>query len=107
MSSSQPDKLKLARKSETGTSFRLPSNMIGNANNETNCPHKLLLSDKQVSKLDKAFANNFLPNKKFSKTQLSKILKSGGFPDGIFKTLLKMDLPLMKSLFTPLGKNLD
>ena len=32
--------------------------MIGNYDNETSFPHKLLLTDRQVANLRKAFANN-------------------------------------------------
>ena len=32
--------------------------MIGNTNDETNFLHKLLLSDRQISKLRKTFGNN-------------------------------------------------
>ena len=32
------------------------SNMIGASNDETNFPHKLLLTDRQVPKLSKTFA---------------------------------------------------
>ena len=53
--------------------------MIGNSNDETNFPHKLLLTNRQVSNLRKAFANNSSTNMKLSKIQLSKMMKSGGF----------------------------
>ena len=46
---------------------------------ETILLHKLLLTDRQVSRLRKAFANNSSANIKLSKTQLVKIVKSGGF----------------------------
>ena len=49
------------------------------SNDETNVPHKLLLTDTQVSKICNAFANGTSANLKFSKTQLSKIVQSGGF----------------------------
>ena len=49
LSNSQPNKLKSAIKNETEVVLRLSSNMIGN--NETNFPHKLLLTNRQVSKL--------------------------------------------------------
>ena len=52
--------------------------MIGSSNDETNFPHKLLLTDTQVSKIRKAFANDSSANVKFSKTQLSKMIQSGG-----------------------------
>ena len=51
LSNSQLNKLKLAIKNETETVLRLSSNMIGNPNDETNFPHKLLLSNTQVSNL--------------------------------------------------------
>ena len=38
----QLGKLKSATKNETGVTLRLPSNMIGNSNEETNFSHKLL-----------------------------------------------------------------
>ena len=41
--------------------------------------HKLLLTNTQVSKLRKAFANNPSANIKLSKTQLHKVGQSGGF----------------------------
>ena len=37
--------------------IRLSSNMIGNSEDETNFPHKLLLTNRQVANLCKAFAN--------------------------------------------------
>ena len=57
--------------------------MIGNPNDETNFPHKLLLTYTQVSKNRKAFANGPSANIKFSKTQLSKIVQLGGFVTGM------------------------
>ena len=47
--------------------------------NDSNIPHKILLTDTQVSKICKAFSNDSLTNIKLSKTQLSKIMQSGGF----------------------------
>ena len=62
--------------------------MIGNSNDETNFPHKLLLADTQVSKIPKAFGNGWSANIKFSKTQLSKMMQSGGF--GIFGVTISL-----------------
>ena len=50
------NKLKSAIKNESEVVLRLTSNMIGN--NETNFPHKSLLTDRQVSNIRKSFANN-------------------------------------------------
>ena len=44
--------------------------MIGDSNDETNFPHILFLSDSQVSRFRKAFANNSSAYAKLSKTQL-------------------------------------
>ena len=56
LSNSQLNKLKSAIKNEAEIVLRLSSNMIGD--NETYFPHKLLLTNRQVSNLRKAFVNN-------------------------------------------------
>ena len=71
---SQLNKLKSAIKNETEVEIRLSPNMIGDSNDETNFPHELLLTDRQVSSIRKAFSNNSSIDIKFSKTQLSKLL---------------------------------
>ena len=58
--------------------FNFSSNVNGDSSDETNFPHKLLLTDTQVSKICKAFANGSSANIKFSKTQLSRMLQFGG-----------------------------
>ena len=50
--------------------------MIGDSKNGTNFPHKLLLTDRQISRLHKIFANGSSTNIKFSKTQLPKMIQS-------------------------------
>ena len=47
--------------------------MVGSSEDETSFPHKLLLTNKQVTNLCKAFANNSSTDIKLSKTQLSKM----------------------------------
>ena len=79
LSNSQLNKLKSAIKNETEVVIKLSPNMIGDSNDETNFPHELLLTDRQVFSVRKAFANNSSADIKFSKTQLSKIIQSGGF----------------------------
>ena len=61
-------------------------------------PHKLLLTNAQVSKLVKAFANNFSADIKLSETQLHKIGQSGGFLGRPLGLLLKTGLSLMKNV---------
>ena len=66
-------------------------------------PHELLLTNRQVSSIRKAFANNSSVGIKFSKAQLSKMIQSGGFLGKLLCSLLKTGLPLMKSVITPLA----
>ena len=77
LSNSQLNKFKSAIKNENEVVLRLSSNMVGD--NETNFPHKLLLTNRQISILLKAFANHLSADIKLSKTKLSKIIQSGGF----------------------------
>ena len=46
--------------------------MIGNSDDKTNFPHKLLLTNRQFANLRKAFANHTSINIKLSKAQLTK-----------------------------------
>ena len=50
----------------------------------------------------KAFANHLSTDIKLSKTQLSKMIKSGGFLGRLHGPLLKTGLPLAKSVLIPL-----
>ena len=77
LSNSQLNKLKSAIKNETEVVLILSSNMIGD--NETNFSRKLLLTNRQIANLRKAFANYLSTDIKLSKTQLSKMIQSGGF----------------------------
>ena len=81
LSNSQLNKLKSAIKNESQVVLWLSLNMIGNYDNEANFPHKLLLTNRQVTNLRKAFANNLATDIKLSKTQLSKIIQSEGSVD--------------------------
>ena len=72
--------------------MKISSNVVGDSNNENNFHHKLLLTNTQVLRLCKAFANNFSTNIKLSKTQLHKIGQSGGFLGSLLGPLLKTSL---------------
>ena len=98
---SQLNKLKSAIKNEIDVILRLSSNMIGHSDDENNFPHKLLLTNRQVAKLRKAFANYTSIDIKLSKAQLTKMLK-GGFLRYL-ASLLNSGLPLLKSVIKPLG----
>ena len=58
LSSPQLNKLKAAIKNETDVVIRLSPNMIGDSNDEANFLHELLLTDRQISSIHKAFSNN-------------------------------------------------
>ena len=105
LSTSQLNELKSAIKNENDVVIRLSLNMIGDSNDKTNFSHELLLTNRQVSSIRKAFANNSSVDIKFSKAQLSKMIQSGGLLGKLLGTLLKAGLPLMKSVITPLAKS--
>ena len=103
LSNSQLNKLKSAIKNETGVVLRLSSNMVGDE--ETTFPHKLLLTIRQVENFFKAFANKSFTDIKLSKTQLSKMVESGGFVGRLLGPLLKTGLPLIKDITKPSAKS--
>ena len=74
LSNSQLNKLKSAIKNETGVVLTLSSNMVGNSGDNTNFPRELLLTNRQVANIRKAFANNLSTDIIFSKAQLSKMI---------------------------------
>ena len=105
LSTSQLNKLKSAIKNENDVVIRLSPTMTGDSNDKANFAHELLLTDRQVSSIRKAFANDSSVDIKFSKTQLSKMIQSRGFLGKLLGPLLKTGLPLMKSVITALAKS--
>ena len=77
LSNSQLNKLKSAIKNGNHVVLRLSSNMVVNSDDETNFPHKLLLTNRQTVSLRKAFNNHTSADIKFSKGQLTKMQKGG------------------------------
>ena len=73
--------------------------------NKTNFPHKLLLTSRQVSNLRKSFANNSSTDIRLSKSQLSKMIQSGGFLGRLLGPFLKTGLPLIKNVIKLLAKS--
>ena len=90
LSNSQLTKFKSAIKNQNEVVLRLSSNMIGD--DETNFSRKLLLTNRQVLNLRKAFENNSSSDIKLSKTQLSKMIHSGR----LLGPLLKTGSPVIK-----------
>ena len=64
-----------------------------------------MLTNRQVTNLRKAFANHTSTDIKWSKTQLSKMMQSGGFLGRLLGPLVRTGLPLMKSVIQPLAKS--
>ena len=77
--------------------------MIGTSNYETNFSHKLLLTIRQVANVCTAFANFLSTHIKLSKTQLFKMIQSGGFLSKLLGS--KFGLPLMRNVINPLAKS--
>ena len=76
-------------KNETDVVLRLSANMIGNSDDETNFPHKLLLTNRQVASFRKAFANYLSTDIKLSKTHFSMMIQLAGFLGRLLGPLLK------------------
>ena len=104
LSNSQLNKLKSGINSGMEVMLNLSSNAIGYSNDKTNFPHKLLLTNTQVSRLFKAFANSSA-NIKLPKNQLSRMVGLGGFLGRLLGPLLKTGLSLMKIVLKPLAKS--
>ena len=78
---------------------------MGNSDDETNFCHKLLVTNRQVANLRKAFAYHTSTDVKLSKIQLSKTIQLGGFLGRVLGPLLRTGLPLMKSVIQSLVKS--
>ena len=94
----QYDSFKISFKIVLIVVLRSSSNMIGNSDDEINFLHKLLSTNRQVG-------NNSSIDIKLSKTQLSRMIQSGGFFGRLLSPLLKVGLPLMKNLIKPLAES--
>ena len=95
----QLNKFKKAAKNNEEVTLRLGIKNF----NKNDSPHKLLLTTRQNTKLRNVIYNNFSTDVKLSKVQLKKLAQSGGFLGRLLGPLLKVGLPLMKSVIKPLG----
>ena len=105
LSHSQINKIKSVIKIGTEVNLKILSKIAGDSNDENNFPNKLLLTNAQVSKLCKAFANRSTANIKLSKIQLQKIRQHRGFLGRILGPLLKTGLPLIGNALKPIAKS--
>ena len=102
LSNIQLSKLKKAVKD--GSEFVL---RLGIKNfNKDELPHELFVTTRQSTKLRNAI-NNMSTDIKFSKAQLKKLIKSGGFLGKLLSKiagpLMKVVMPLAKNVLAPLG----
>ena len=105
LSNLQLSNWKSEMKNNTEATLKISSNVVCDSDYEHNFLDKLLLTNTQVSKLCKAFANGSSANIKLSKTQLHKIGQSGGFLGRPLESLLKTGLPLIQNVLKPLAKS--
>ena len=74
--------------------------------NGNNSPHELLLTTRQKAKLRNAFLNNMSTDIKLSRTQITRIIQSGGFLETLRSKLacplMKVAVPLANKLLAPL-----
>ena len=96
-------KLKKAVKSNEEIKLRLG---IKNFNKDQ-LPHELLLTTRQNTKLRNAINNNLATDIKSSRTQIKKLMKSGGFLGKLLSKLvgqlMKVKMLLAKNVLAPLG----
>ena len=93
--------LKTAVKNKTRTTLGMSLKMLdGN-----DLPHELLLTTRQKTKLRNAFNKNMSTDLKLSKTQISKIIQSGGFLRSLLSKLagplMKVAIPLAANVLAP------
>ena len=69
LSHSRLSKLKSRIKTSTQVTVDISWNAIGESNDNINFPHKLILTNTQVSSIREALVNGSSANIKFSKTQ--------------------------------------
>ena len=76
--------------------------------NGNNLPHELLLTTRQTTKSRNPFEDSMLTDINLSKTQISKIIQSGGFLGSLLSKiaglLMKVAVLLAKNLLALLGK---
>ena len=74
---------------------------------ENNLPHELILTTRQTTKVRNAIESNMSTDIKLSKTQISKIIQSGGFLGSLLSKiaspLIKVAVSIAKKYFSSIG----
>ena len=103
LSVTQLKKIKTAVKDKTRTTLRMSLKIF--AGNDL--PHEFVLTTRQKTKVRNIFNNNMSTDLKLSRTQISKIIQSGGFLGSLLSKsagpLVKVEIPLAKNVLAPLG----
>ena len=105
LSDSQIKKLKDAVKDNAGTTLRINFKMF----DKNDSPHELLLTTRQKTKLRNASNNKTSADLKLSKTQIVKMIQSGGFLGSLLSKLagllmkIAIAIPFAKNVLAPLG----
>ena len=105
LSDSQIKKLKDAVKDNAGTTLRINFKMF----DKNDSPHELLLTTRQKTKLRNASNNKTSADLKLSKTQIVKMIQSGGFLGYLLSKLagllmkIAIAIPFAKNVLAPLG----
>ena len=81
----------------------MSSNRIGD--NQTNFTSPLFLTNTQVANIRQAFVNNSSIDIKLLKTELSKMIQSGGFRGRLLGPLLNTGLLLIRNVIEPLAES--
>ena len=99
----QLKQLKTVVKDKTGATLRMSLKML----DWNDLSHEMLLTTGQKAKQRNAFNNNMSTDLKLSKTQISKIIQSGGFLGSVLSKLagplMKVAISLAKNVLAPLG----
>ena len=78
--------------------------LSSNSDDETNFPHELLLTNRQVENLRKSFESNSSTDIMLSKTQLSWMIQLAGFLGRLLGPLPRTGLPFIKNVIKLLAK---
>ena len=103
LSNLQLSKLKKATKNNEQVTLRLGTKNF----NKNDLPHKLFLTTRRNTKLRNAINNNMAADINLSKTQIKKIIQSGGFLGSLLGKiagpLIKVAMPSARNVLAPLG----
>ena len=103
LSNLQLSRLKKATKNNEQVTLRLGTKNF----NKNDLPHELFLTTRRNTKLRNEINNNMATDIKLSKTQIKKIIQSGGFLGSLLgKTaglLIKVAMPSARNVLAPLG----